>query len=165
MRRSAFLTERNNDGILQSHDGENPSVSTWTGLFSQASNINQEKESIWDVHDDIPNPVAIPGSEDEKTILRETIQSYLSEPLLQGNAELYCYWNSSPYTTLRKAVLKYISAPPTSVPSEQLFSAAGQIYSDRQNNLLGENVEKLLFLAYNIRLFVITSIKITKILI
>ena len=67
--------------------------------------------------------------------------------------------------TLRKAVLKYISAPPTSVPSEQLFSAAGQIYSDRLNNLLGENVEKLLFLAYNIRLFVITSIKITKILI
>lgn len=46
-----------------------------------------------------------------------------------------------------------ISAPSTSVPSEQLFSAAGQIYSDRRCNLLGENVEKLLFLTYNIRLF------------
>ena len=38
-------------------------------------------------------------------------------------------------------------------PSEHLFSAAGQIYSDRYSNLVGENAEKLLFLAYNIRLF------------
>ena len=39
--------------------------------------------------------------------------------------------------------------------TEQLFSAADQIYSDRRNNdnLQGENAEKLLFLAYNIRLF------------
>ena len=36
---------------------------------------------------------------------------------------------------------------------EQLFSAAGQIYSDRRSNLLGENADKLLFLSYNIRLF------------
>ena len=29
--------------------------------------------------------------------------------------------------------------------SEQLFSAAGQIYCDRRSNLIGQNVEKLLF--------------------
>jgi len=47
-----------------------------------------------------------------------------------------------------------LSAPPTiSVASEQLFSAAGQLYADRRSNLLGENAEKLLFLNYNIRLF------------
>jgi len=45
------------------------------------------------------------------------------------------------------------SAPPTSTPSEQLFTSAGQAYADRRSNLLGENAEKLLFLAYNIRLF------------
>ncbi|CAH2103208.1 unnamed protein product [Euphydryas editha] len=149
----SFLTEHNNNDSVQSHGRENPSVSTSTELVSPDSNIHQEKESLWDVHDNIPDPMEIPGSEDQKTILREIIQSYLSEPLLQRNADIYCYWNSSPYSTLRKAVLKYLSAPPTSVPSEQLFSAAGQIYSDRRNNLLGENVEKLLFLAYNIRLF------------
>jgi len=48
---------------------------------------------------------------------------------------------------------KFLSAPPTSAASEQLFSAAGQTYSDRRSSLLGENAEKLLFLAYNIRLF------------
>ena len=35
----------------------------------------------------------------------------------------------------------------------QLFSSAGQIYADRRSNLLGENAEKLLVLAYNICLF------------
>jgi len=37
--------------------------------------------------------------------------------------------------------------------SEQLFSAAGQLYADRRSNLNDNNREKLLFLAYNIRLF------------
>lgn len=48
---------------------------------------------------------------------------------------------------------KYLSAPPITDPSEQLFSAAEQIYADRRSNLIGENLDKLLFLAYNTRLF------------
>jgi len=63
------------------------------------------------------------------------------------------YWNSSQFPSLEPAARKYLSAPPTSVASEKLFSAAGQIYADRCSNLLGENAEKLLFMAYNIRLF------------
>ena len=66
---------------------------------------------------------------------------------------MYSYWNNSPYLSLRKTILKYLSAPPTTVPSEQLFCAAAQIFADRSANLQGENAEKLLFLAYNIRLF------------
>jgi len=62
-------------------------------------------------------------------------------------------WQSSQFPLLERAAMKYLSAPPTSVASEQLFSSAGQIYADRHNNLRGENAEKLLFLAYNIRLF------------
>jgi len=37
--------------------------------------------------------------------------------------------------------------------NEQLFSTAGQIYSDRHCNMLGENAKKLLFLSNNIHLF------------
>ena len=45
------------------------------------------------------------------------------------------------------------NAPPTSVASEQLFSAARQLYADQRSNLHGNNVENLLFLRYNTRLF------------
>ena len=57
------------------------------------------------------------------------------------------------FKQLQKAANKYLSASPTSVASEQLFSSAGQIYADRRSNLLGKNAEKLLFLCYNIKLF------------
>ncbi|EZA54496.1 Zinc finger BED domain-containing protein, partial [Ooceraea biroi] len=81
------------------------------------------------------------------------IHRYLAEPRLCRNADIYTYWNSSPYPCLRKVILKYLSAPPTSVASEQLFNTAGQIYVDRRSNLLGENDQNLLFFTYNIRLF------------
>jgi len=42
---------------------------------------------------------------------------------------------------------KCLSALPTSVANEQLFSPTGKLYTDRRNNA------ELLFLAYNIGLF------------
>ncbi|CAK1594534.1 unnamed protein product [Parnassius mnemosyne] len=150
----SFLTDYDNNSALFRGTDNVSSVSTAPLVLSTStSNIPQDKESLWDSHDNNPNQMDSAGSEDQKSVLKEKIESYLSEPLLQRNADIYCNWNSSPYPTLRKAVLKYLSAPPTSVPSEQLFSAAGQIYADRRNNLLGENVEKLLFSAHNMRLF------------
>jgi len=47
---------------------------------------------------------------------------------------------------------KYLSAPPTSMANEQLFSAAGQIYVDRRSSLAGENAE-ILIPSLQIRLF------------
>ena len=59
------------------------------------------------------------------------------------------------YPGVEPATKKFLSAPPTSVATEQIFSAAaaGQTYCDYHSSLLGENTEKLLFLAYNSRLF------------
>ena len=37
--------------------------------------------------------------------------------------------------------------------SEQLFSAAGQLYAERRSNLPSHDAEKLLFLNYDICLF------------
>lgn len=54
---------------------------------------------------------------------------------------------------LKEISEKYLSAPATSVASEQFFRAAEQLYSDKLINLLGENANKLLFLHYNIKLF------------
>jgi len=81
------------------------------------------------------------------------LTSYLRESRLPRSTDIYWFWHCSQYAWLTPAAHKYLSAPPTSVASEQFFSAAGQLYSDRRSNLHGNNAEKLLFLAYNIYLF------------
>lgn len=109
----------------------------------------QEMENLWDTHDNMPSTLESSDSEDFPPF-DEYLKFYLKEPLLKRNADIFHYWASSPYTYLKKVDIKYLSALPTSVASEQLFSAAGQIYVDRRANLLGENVDKFLFLAHNI---------------
>lgn len=110
------------------------------------------KESLWDSHDKLSVLQTDPISP-RISPFEDQLKLYLSEPLVQRNANIYSYWDSSPFIYLKKVALKYLSAPPSSVASEQLFSAAGQLYSDRRSCLLGENADKLLFLAYNIKLF------------
>ena len=53
---------------------------------------------------------------------------------------------------LAKIVLKYLSAPPTSVPPERLFSGAGNIYDEKRNRLAPEKAEMLLFIKNNFKL-------------
>ena len=55
------------------------------------------------------------------------------------------------FPALAKLVQRYLSAPPTSVPSERLFSGAGEIY-DWCNRLTSERAETLLFIKNNFTL-------------
>jgi len=49
---------------------------------------------------------------------------------------------------------RYLSVPPTSVASERLFSAAGDIYSDQRTQLAPERAEMLLFVRENFKYIV-----------
>ena len=80
------------------------------------------------------------------------IEQYLAEPLIDMKAgDPYKWWkqHSSHYSVLSKLARKYLSAPPTSVHSERLFSGAGEIYDDRRSCLKPELVEGLLLIKYN----------------
>lgn len=112
---------------------------------------NQIKgSSIWEKHDSVPH---IEVQEEDESVLNKEINLYINEPLSPRSINVFEYWNSSPFKSLKAVAIKYLSAPPTSVASEQLFSAAGQLYTDRRSNLQGINAEKLLFCHYNIQLF------------
>jgi hypothetical protein len=54
---------------------------------------------------------------------------------------------------LAKLAHRSFTAPATSAESERLFSSAGLILSDLRSRLKAENVEKLLFLHHNLKLF------------
>lgn len=71
-------------------------------------------------------------------------------PQMQTN--IFDWWERSSFVILKKAARKYLSAPPTSVPSEQLFSTAGEIYDDNRYSLHSDTAEMLLFLNKNLPL-------------
>jgi len=61
-------------------------------------------------------------------------------------------WRASNSTRYLKLARSSLATPPTSVPSERVFSTLGQIYDDKRCSLLGINAEKLCFLNYNLKL-------------
>jgi len=83
-----------------------PSIST-----SQSA----KEEGLWDVHDKslCQTETAALDDNNQLSIVKETVQSYLSEPRLDRKANIYAYWNSSSYLFLRKAVLCEISISST----------------------------------------------------
>ena len=50
---------------------------------------------------------------------------------------------------MKRLVLKYLSAPPSSTASEMLFSSPGAICSELRNRLAPENASKLIFVHEN----------------
>ena len=52
---------------------------------------------------------------------------------------------------LSKLAARFLSAPPSSVESERLFSVGGQIYTPRRNRLAAETGKKLMFLNFNLK--------------
>jgi hypothetical protein len=80
-------------------------------------------------------------------------QRFLSEPKLDVDKNAVNWWKEydSKFPKLAKLVRKYFSVPATSVPSERVFSCAGQIVTKKRNALLPENVDMLIFLAQNLK--------------
>ena len=84
-----------------------------------------------------------------------TVDRYLADPLVpfQTGAS-YKWWNENKacFPALTQLAKQYLSAPPTSVQSERLFSSAGDIYSYKRNRLAPEKAEMFLFIKCNYNL-------------
>ena len=82
------------------------------------------------------------------------LSQYLSEPLLCHKDDPAMWWqmNRLRFPLLAKLARSFLGAPPTSVPSERLFSTAGDVISDHRSSILPENAEKLIFMKCNMPL-------------
>ena len=85
-------------------------------------------------------------------IVMAEVSRYKYEPLLPLKMKISEWWRShSPsYPNLSIIARKYLSIVATSVPSERLFSVAGNVVNAKRSSLEPENVEKLVFLHDNL---------------
>ena len=82
---------------------------------------------------------------------RREVRRYNLEEVPDLDTNPLKWWSerSHLFPFLSQLVRKYFAVVATSVPSERLFSSAGNLITDKRNRLLPENVDKLLFLHEN----------------
>lgn len=80
---------------------------------------------------------------------------YVALQLLARGDDLFQWWKKTQETLslLSKLASKYISALPSSVESEKLFSTGGNVHEPMRNRLCPKYRETLRFLHYNLKIF------------
>ncbi|XP_061591545.1 E3 SUMO-protein ligase ZBED1-like [Cololabis saira] len=91
----------------------------------------------------------------EKTIrerAKEEISKYRGRDGLGVNGDVLQWWKDQvDLPLLSKLARSYLSIPATSVPSERVFSTAGDIITAERSRLLPEHVDQLIFLKKNLK--------------
>lgn len=83
------------------------------------------------------------------------VSAYKTEPCIPLNSDPLKWWkhNEARFPNVAKLARRYLGVPATSVPSERVFSTAGDIVTAQRAALSGENVDVLIFLKKNLKLF------------
>lgn len=77
--------------------------------------------------------------------------TYLQQPTIAADENPLEWWEKHVkiFPTLAALAKTHLAAPPGSVPPEQMFSVAGQIYTKSRSRLRDFRVEMLLFIRQN----------------
>ena len=78
---------------------------------------------------------------------------WLADPI-DVEDDPFVWWqeNEAKYPRVAKVAKRHLCVPGTSVPSERVFSTAGDIVSACRNRLSEDNVDKLVFLQKNLKI-------------
>ncbi|KAM0734524.1 E3 SUMO-protein ligase ZBED1 [Formica fusca] len=106
-----------------------------------------EQNGLWSFHDHLVATKTDYSAHSEDISFE--IKQYLSQLVIPRHEDPLKYWSSMKLTfpSLYELAIKYINIIGTSVPSERLFSQAGDIKTDNRSRLSGEHLNKLLFLS------------------
>ena len=104
-------------------------------------------DDLWSFHDNLIKAKNF-RTEPPRDEIPTDLKHYLNQPLLDRKADPIKYWLQYEriYPTLSSIAKKYLPIMATSVPSERVFSRAGNILTDHRNSLSSEHLQQLLFL-------------------
>lgn len=87
-------------------------------------------------------------------VIKEEVTSYKQAGCISVDEDPLAWWksNAHKYPHVAKLAQRDLAVPGTSVPSERVFSTAGDIVTASRSRLLPENVDKLIFLQKNMRI-------------
>ena len=113
------------------------------------SHGEQNSPGLWDLFDQKVVDSQFTRSSTSKATVE--VQTYFGEDVLPRLEDPLNWWriHEKRFNLLSQLAKKYLSIPGTSVPSERLFSKAGELVSIQRNRLKAKNVDKILFLNKN----------------
>lgn len=135
--------------LLNEEEGEfNPKNVTNNDiqLASTSTSGHEENESIWTHFDSKVAQVKSHVTPTTASLL--VVKQYLQMPHVDRKQNPLHFWESHKnfFPKLYLLARKYLCVPATSVPSERVFSKAGQLCNDRRNRLSSQNLDHIIFL-------------------
>lgn len=126
-------------------------------LKTNSSSSNKESsdddtetaDSLWSFHNELVSKKASENSEDNNERMPTDLKHFLNQPTIPIHENIIKFWDvhKMMYPNIAKIAEPYLSLIATSVPSERLFSKAGNIMNAKRNRLSGEKLQQLLFLS------------------
>lgn len=130
-----------------------PSTCTSFQILSSTQSVHSNLADMLTNSSDGEDETENNSSNSNIMIWKLLISEYNKENRLKLDDDPLLWWrNNIKYKAFSPIVRTYLSAPSSSVPSEQLFSSAGLIYEPLRNRLEGDKAAKLLFVKYNLPL-------------
>ncbi|KYN29539.1 Zinc finger BED domain-containing protein 1 [Trachymyrmex cornetzi] len=110
-------------------------------------NINiPRKEDLWNIHDELI--VSSSLNSDEPGGIPIELRQFLNANVVSRSEDPFKIWQKlkDVYPMVYEVAMKYFVIVGTSVPSERLFSAAGNVISMKRSKIKGKRASQIIFL-------------------
>ena len=124
-------------------------ASVWLEEANSTEEASEEAEGLWCAFDQHVADVTAKRTSTSNSVIE--MRQYVQQKMIGRKESPVLWWkeNCYNYSRLQFLAKKYLCIPATSVPSERLFSKAGQLVSARRSRLKPKHVNTYLFLNKN----------------